>query len=329
MTSTRVGIAGATGYGGQELLRLAARHPAADITVAMASGTSDTTRALAALTGLWSGEIAPFSIDRLVAETDVVFLALPEQASAAALPALAAHGKRVFDLSGAFRLRDEGDRTRWYPDSPPLDPPAVYGLTERRREALRDARVVACPGCYPTTALLAIDPLAEAGVLDGDIIIDAKSGISGAGKRPSEKTHFSERHGSIAAYGVLGHRHHAEIEQELGRAITFVPHLVPLDRGILATIYARVRPGTSDAAIADIFADAYRHAPFVRVRGNDLPEIKHVAYTNFCDIGWRLDPETGRLILVACLDNLIKGAAGQAIQNFNVAHGLDERTGLI
>ncbi len=188
---------------------------------------------------------------------------------------------------------------------------------------------MACPGCYPTTALLAIDPLATVGLIDGDVIIDAKSGISGAGKTPSEKTHFSERHGSIAAYGVLAHRHNAEIEQELDRKVTFVPHLVPLDRGILATIYTRVRPGTTDDAVAAVFEEAYSDAPFVRVRGAELPEIKQVAYTNFCDVGWRLDTEDGRLILVSCLDNLVKGAAGQAIQNFNVALGFDERTGLL
>ena len=329
MVPTRVGIAGATGYGGQELLRIAARHPNVEVTVAMASSGGDGARRLPALTGLWPGEITPFSIERLIADTDAVFLALPEKASAETLPRLAAGGKRTFDLSGAFRLRDPNARTRWYPKTPTLDVPIVYGLTERRRDAVREAQIVACPGCYPTTALLALDPLVSAGVLEGDVIIDAKSGISGAGKTPSEKTHFSERHGSIAAYGVLGHRHHAEIEQELHRSVTFVPHLVPLDRGILATIYARVSPGTTADAVASVFESAYADAPFVRLRGDNLPEIKHVAYTNFCDIGWKVDTGDGRLILVSCLDNLVKGAAGQAFQNFNVAFGLDERAGLI
>lgn len=329
MTSTRVGIAGATGYGGQELLRIAARHPDAEVTVAMASGSGDAARRLPALTGIWSGEITPFSIEQLVADCDVVFLGLPEQASADALPQLVERGKRVFDLSGAFRLRDDATRARWYPHSPKLDTPVVYGLTERRRDEIRDARVVACPGCYPTTALLPLDPLVKAGLIEGDVIIDAKSGISGAGKTPSEKTHFSERHGSVAAYGVLGHRHDAEIEQELGRRVTFVPHLVPLDRGILATIYAHVTAGTPPDAVAAVFEEAYAGSTFVRLRGEHLPEIKHVAYTNFCDIGWKMDAQDGRLILVSCLDNLIKGAAGQAIQNFNVALGLNERTGLM
>ncbi|HET9371399.1 MAG TPA: Asd/ArgC dimerization domain-containing protein, partial [Vicinamibacterales bacterium] len=159
-------------------------------------------------------------------------------------------------------------------------------------------------------------------------VIDAKSGISGAGRAPSDRTHFSENHGSVAAYGVFGHRHVAEMEQELGAQTTFVPHLVPLDRGILETIYARVTPGTTNEKLADTFEAAYAKAPFVRLTGDALPEIKHVAWTNFCDIGWRLDSATGRLVIVACLDNLIKGAAGQALQNFNVACGFDERTGL-
>ncbi len=329
MLGVRVGIAGATGYGGQELLRLLARHPYADVTAAMASSTSDRVRSLPALTGVWSGRITPFAIDELTAAADLVFLALPEAASAALVPDLVERGTRVLDLSGAFRLRDAATRARWYPQTPALELPVAYGLTERRRDALRHARVVACPGCYPTSALLPLEPLAAAGLLEGDIVIDAKSGISGAGKTPSERTHFSERHGSVAAYGVFGHRHAAEIEQELGRPVTFVPHLVPLDRGILTTIYARVRVGTTATAIAACFEQAYREAPFVRLRQGALPEIKHVAHTNFCDIGWKLDADSGRLVLVSCLDNLVKGAAGQAVQNFNIACGFDEQAGLV
>ena len=170
----------------------------------------------------------------------------------------------------------------------------------------------------------------HAGVLDAQagVVIDAKSGISGAGRAPSDRTHFSENHGSVAAYGVLGHRHVAEMEQEIGGMVTFVPHLVPLDRGILETIYLRVAPGTTGEQIADAFNAAYRHEPFIRLTGDALPEIKHVAWTNFCDIGWRLDASSRRLVIVTCLDNLVKGAAGQALQNFNVAYGVDERTGL-
>ena len=331
MSDIRIGIAGATGYGGQELLRLTARHPHAQVTVAMASSSSDGARRLPGLTGLWDGAVSAFSIDTLAREADAVFLALPENASADIAPQLLERNIRVFDLSGSFRLRDAEARQRWYPKTPALGDGAgvVYGLTERRRAALRNARLVACPGCYPTAALLGLEPLSEAGLLEGDVVIDAKSGISGAGKKPSERTHFSECHGNVSAYGVFAHRHGAEIEQELGRRVTFVPHLVPLDRGILETIYARVPDGTSPSAIADTLEQAYGDAPFVRLRGEALPEIKHVVHTNFCDIGWRLDTPQGRLVLVSCLDNLVKGAAGQAVQNFNVAFGFDEREGLV
>ena len=331
MSRIRVGIAGATGYAGQELLRLTARHPHAEITVAMASSTNDGARRLPELTGLWDGTVVPFSIDTLVREADVVFLALPENVSANITPRILEREIQVFDLSGSFRLRDTEARRHWYPKTPVLGDGAsvVYGLTERRRTELKNAHLVACPGCYPTAALLTLEPLAEAGLLEGDVIIDAKSGISGAGKKPNARTHFSECHGNVSAYGVFSHRHGAEIEQELGRRVTFVPHLVPLDRGILETIYVRVPEGTSPSAIADVLEQAYRDAPFVRLHSDSLPEIKHVAYTNFCDIGWSLDTNQGRLVLVSCLDNLIKGAAGQALQNFNVALGFDEREGLL
>jgi N-acetyl-gamma-glutamyl-phosphate reductase len=174
-----------------------------------------------------------------------------------------------------------------------------------------------------------LEPLAAAGLLDGAVFIDAKSGISGAGKAPSDRTHFSENHGSVAAYSVFSHRHTAEIEQELGRPVTFVPHLVPLDRGILETIYGSLKPGTSESQVAEAMAAAYKDAPFVRLTGSALPEIKHVVHTNFCDIGWKVDAERGRIVLVAVIDNLVKGAAGSAVQNLNVLLGLDERTGLL
>jgi N-acetyl-gamma-glutamyl-phosphate reductase len=259
----------------------------------------------------------------------VIFLALPEEAAATVAPALLEQGVRIIDLSGAFRLRDAALREKWYPATRLGSLKPVYGLTERNHAAIRDARLVANPGCYPTAALLALEPLAEAGLLGGDVVIDAKSGISGAGKKPTDRTHFSENHGSVSAYGVFGHRHQPEIEQELGAAVTFVPHLVPLDRGILETIYGKVRPGTTAREVAAVMDAAYRDAPFVRLTGETLPEIKHAAYTNFCDIGWRVDAASGRLLMVAVLDNLVKGAAGQAIQNLNVVLGLDERTGLL
>ena len=326
---TRVAIAGATGYAGQELVRILARHPAVTLTTAMSSGATSAPRPMPALARIWDGEVVPLDIDRLARDADVVFLALPEAASAELAPTLLGRGVRVIDLSGAFRIRDDADRQRWYPATATLPEGTVYGMTEGHQGAIRDARLVSNPGCYPTAALLALEPLAAAGLLEGPVFVDAKSGLSGAGKTPSDRTHFSENHGSVAAYAVFSHRHTAEIEQELGRAVTFVPHLVPLDRGILETIYGSLMPGTTEQQVSDALTRAYADAPFVRLTGSALPEIKHVAYTNFCDIGWKVDPERGRIVLVAVIDNLLKGAAGSAVQNLNVLLGLDERTGLL
>jgi len=309
-----------------ELVRRLVRHPGAELTAAMASSGS-AARKIPALARIWDEPVLPLDADELAAR-DAVFLALPETLAAELGPALAAKGTRVFDLSGAFRLRESGLRERWYPHSPAPGVPVTYGLTERYRTELATAQLVACAGCYPTAAILALQPLAAAGLIEPGVIIDAKSGVSGAGKTPSERTHFSECHGSIAAYGVFAHRHAAEIEQELAMPVTFVPHLVPLDRGILETIYVRLKPGIAATAIERALSDAYTGSAFVRLTGPDLPEIKHVAHTNFCDIGWRVGPDGRQVVIVACIDNLVKGAAGQAIQNFNVAFGFDETAGL-
>jgi N-acetyl-gamma-glutamyl-phosphate reductase len=327
----RVGIAGATGYAGQELVALLARHQGARLEAAMSSSAESAARPMPRLARVWDGQVEPLSPDRLATAVDVAFLAVPEQAAARLAPPLVDAGVRVIDLSGAFRIRDANARAHWYPDTTALPSGAAYGLTEHYRDDVRGATLVANPGCYPTAALLALLPLAKAGLLDAGagVIVDAKSGISGAGRAASDRTHFSENHGSVSAYGVFGHRHVAEMEQELGASVTFVPHLVPLHRGILETIYARVQAGTTAEQIADAFTAAYKDEPFIRLTGDALPEIKHVASTNFCDIGWRLDAGTRRLVIVACLDNLIKGASGQALQNFNVACGFDERTGLL
>jgi N-acetyl-gamma-glutamyl-phosphate reductase len=326
----RVAIAGATGYTGQELLRLLSRHPAATIVAATSSGSSSSARKLPALAHLWNGSITPLAPESLASDADVVFLALPDSAAAELAPALVDAGVRVIDLSGAFRLRNDAVRARWYPETHRLPDGVAYGLTERERGAVARARLVANPGCYPTATLLALAPLIEAGLLVAgtDVIVDAKSGVSGAGKTPSERTHFSECHGSLSAYGVFSHRHGAEIEEGAGRQVTFTPHLVPLDRGILSTIYLRVAPGTTEATFEQAYQSAYAGATFIRLTGPQLPEIKHVAHTNFCDIGWRVDP-SGRAILVSVIDNLLKGASGQAVQNMNVMLGLDERTGLL
>jgi N-acetyl-gamma-glutamyl-phosphate reductase len=329
MQKIRVAVAGASGFAGQELLRLLARHPQVVITAATGSQATSTPRRLPSLSKIWDGTVVP--LDVAAFDADVVFLALPEAASAELAPQLLSRGMRLIDLSGAFRLRDHATRARFYPATASLPAGVAYGLTEFEGEAIASARLLSNPGCYPTASLLALLPLQRAGLLKpgADIVIDAKSGISGAGKAATERTHFSENHGSVAAYNPFGHRHVPEMEQALGRAVTFVPHLVPLDRGILSSIYAQLVPGTTAAAVAEAFARAYADAPFVRVTGDALPEIKHVAHTNFCDVGWKVDAETGRVFVVSVIDNLVKGASGQAIQNFNVMYGFDQKAGLL
>ena len=271
----RVGVAGATGYAGQELVGLLARHPQVQLEAAMSSSADSAARPLPRLARVWNGAVEPLDRDRLARSVDVVFLAVPENAAADLAPPLLSAGVRVIDLSGAFRIRDDAARSRWYPATKSLPEGAAYGLTEHYKSDVRDASLVANPGCYPTAALLALLPLGHAGLLDADagVVIDAKSGISGAGRAPSDRTHFSENHGSVSAYGVFGHRHVAEMEQELGASVTFVPHLVPLDRGILETIYVKVQPGVTDEQIGDVFAQAYKDEPFVRLTGEALPEI--------------------------------------------------------
>src|SRR5436190_8311597 len=263
--TARIAIAGATGYTGQELLRLLSRQPSVSLTAAMSSGqTGASTRRLPGLSRIWDGSIVPLSHEALKNDADIVFLALPDAAAAELAPALVDAGVRVVDLSGAFRLRDAGARARWYPQTRHLPNGVAYGLTERERNAVAGAQLVANPGCYPTAALLALAPLAEAGLLvaGSEIVVDAKSGVSGAGKTPSERTHFSECHGNLSAYGVFGHRHGAEIEQGVAaasqtpHALTFVPHLVPLDRGILSTIYLRLAAGTTEEMLAEVFERA-------------------------------------------------------------------------
>ncbi len=326
----RVAVIGATGYAGHELVRLLARHPAATLTLATASQATSAPRRLPALARMWDGEVRPLDLAQVCDRADVAFLALPETASATVAPTLLDAGLRVVDLSGAFRLCDQRARLRWYPATSAMPTGAAYGLTEFEQSAIREARLIANPGCYPMAALLALLPLANAGLIpsSSDVVIDAKSGISGAGKAPTDRTHFSENYGSVAAYGAFSHRHTPEMEQALGRAVTFVPHLVPLDRGILSSNYVRLTPGVTAAQVSDAFAHAYAAAPFVRLTATDLPEIKHVVWSNFCDIGWKVDEANGRAVVVSVIDNLLKGAAGSAVQNFNVMCGLEECAGL-
>ncbi len=337
----KVGILGVTGYAGAELARLLHLHPQAR--VVSVTGRSGAGRPLA--------QVFPHlsCYDLTVQEelddgVEVVFSALPHAASAEALLPYVRAGLPVIDLSADFRLRDPQEYARWYGvqhPAPELLEGAVYGLTELHREAVRTARVVANPGCYPTGAVLALAPALRAGIVEADVVVDAKSGISGAGRTLGLPYHYSEANESVAAYGLDGHRHQPEMAQELARLssdgarprLTFVPHLVPMTRGILCTCYAPLRPGAlpegeaGRRALWELYRDFYRDEPFVQVVSAP-PSTKQTLGSNLCLVHPTLDEAAGRLVVVSAIDNLVKGAAGQAVQNMNVMLGFPESMGL-
>jgi N-acetyl-gamma-glutamyl-phosphate reductase len=338
----RVAIVGATGYVGSELVRLLSRHPNVEIVGLVGRGRDhepvEATHPHLATAGL--------VVDAATPDSDAVFLALPHGAAAAMVPELAAHGTAVIDLGPDFRLHDAADYPRWYGfDHPAADVLryAVYGLPELHRSelvALTDApaAIVGSPGCYPTATLLALAPLARAGLI-GDLVVDAKSGVSGAGRETKAELMFGEVNESVKAYGLGGHRHVAEIEQELAalsstpdanpgaERIDFLPHLIPMTRGILAACHVRPTRRVTQAQLDDLYAAAYEPEPFVSVVSSP-PTTKHVTGSNECRIHVRLDERTGRIIAISVIDNLVKGAAGQAVQAFNLVHGLPETAGL-
>jgi N-acetyl-gamma-glutamyl-phosphate reductase len=275
-------------------------------------------------------------------KADIAFSAMPHKESAKEVIPLIKKGIKVVDISADFRLKDANSYPAWYGfphPSPQLLEQAVYGLPELHRSQIAPAQLVANPGCYPTGAILALAPAAEAGIIEPDIIVDSKSGVSGAGRSLSLTTHFSEVNEDVSAYALAGHRHLPEIIQELGQlhtrppSITFVPHLIPMTRGILTTGYATLVTGKISAGekgnkeLQELYRDFYQGEPFVRVV-NAPPHTKHTWGNNFCLIYPTIDPRTSRLIVISCIDNLVKGAAGQAIQNMNLMLGLPEETGL-
>jgi N-acetyl-gamma-glutamyl-phosphate reductase len=338
----RVGVAGATGYAGLELLRLLSRHPQARVTRLMSSGRDGKKEFLIedshpSLRGKFSVPCQPLSLEAFApADVDLVFLATPHQTALEIAPALLERGLRVVDLSAAFRLKDRAAYPRWYGfehNAHAALNEAVYGVTELNGERISKARLVANPGCYATSVILALAPVLRNRWIDvkAGIVSDSKSGASGAGRGLSEKLHFVEVNENCRAYGLFNHRHVPEMLQALELAesdFTFTPHLLPITRGILSTIYVRLsQPRTHEEVVAS-YRDFYAHAPFVRVLAHGVPEIQSVAQTNFTDIGFSIDGDGRRMIIVSALDNLIKGAAGQAIQNMNLMYGFDEGTAL-
>lgn len=334
----RVGILGARGYTALELIKLLLRHDEVEVTTLTTRGedrphVSTVHPQLAGRLDLVLENLSPGDVAE---RADCVFCCLPHGASARAVAELLDRDVPVVDFSADYRLGDPGTYRQWYkvdhPDADRLGK-TVYGLPELFRDDIRRARLVANPGCYPTSAVLALAPLVQKGLIDVQTIIaDSKSGVSGAGREPKAHLHFPECNESVSAYGVGEHRHTPEIDRVLtlvGKSearVVFTPHLIPMDRGILTTAYADPHEALSGMQLMSLYRDFYRGEPFVRVVGH-LPATKDVAYTNFCDVTVRA--VRGRVVAVSAIDNLVKGASGAAVQNFNLMHGFDETTALL
>ncbi|OJU08166.1 MAG: N-acetyl-gamma-glutamyl-phosphate reductase [Clostridiales bacterium 43-6] len=337
--SIKAAVVGATGYAGAELVRLLLSHP--EVEIAAISSVSFENKPLS--------EVYPAFLDftslvcenqrEVVEKSDVVFACLPHGLSEELAEQCAAQDKIFIDLGADFRLENESDYAEWYDGSftnPELHAGAVYGLPELFRDFIKDKKIIANPGCYPTSVALGLYPALKKGLIDTDgIIIDAKSGVTGAGRGLTLNTHYPECNEAFSPYKVASHRHTPEIEQTLSKAagrkikVTFVPHLLPVNRGILSTVYGRIKLGVSAEKVRDAYHFYYENEPFVRI----LPEgttanLKNVKYTNLCDISLHIDRRTGTLIVVSAIDNMVKGAAGQAIQNMNILFGLPEEAGL-
>ena len=352
-TSLRTAIAGVTGYSGAELARILLRHSRLVDTPPVFLGRLDGDQEAQRLTDLHpqlaglpnadDARVEPWSWHDLEREgTDVLFLATPHEQSRIWVPEALARGIRVVDLSGAWRLQEDRNRAVYKFDSPAPElaqatqAEAVYGSPELNGPAIARARLVANPGCYATSVILALAPLVRAHLADLDrgIVADSKSGVSGAGKTPSPTTHFMYAADNLSAYAVFGHRHTGELLEQLHLTtdqIQFTPHLLPIPRGILSTIYVRLNEATTPEQIQGLYDDFYRDSSTVRVRHTPtLPQIQHVVRTPFCDIGFHLDPHNPqRLIVVSCLDNLLKGAASQAVENMNLMAGFPQAEGLL
>ncbi len=339
---TKIGIVGASGYSGSELLRFLVNHPSG-LSVELA--TSETyagqrvDHVLPHLRDFIDLTFEPLDIDSLKERVDVVVLAVPHKVAMTYAPQIITQGLRVVDFSADYRLYDAGTYSNWYHvehTSPELIQNAVYGLPERYRGKIRDAQIVANPGCYPTSAILATMPLLNNRLIELDsIIVDSKSGISGAGPKPKDTTHYPNREANLVAYNIGKHRHTPEIEQELSAiagqtvSVTFTPHLVPMTRGILSTVYARLKQPLDTETLLETYTTFYQNEPFIRVLDKEVyPQTKAVLGSNYCDVGIEVDKRTQRVVAMAALDNLGKGAAGAALQNLNLMFGYDETDGL-
>lgn len=328
----KIGIINITGYTGVELARLLHQHPEVELSSVTGRSTA----------GQKLGEVFPhladihLTIEAELGKVELAFSAMPHKDSAQEVIPLINKGIRVVDISADFRLKDASEYQRWYGfshPSPQLLKEAVYGLPELHRAQVASARLVANPGCYPTSAILALAPAVKSKLIGADIIIDSKSGISGSGRSLNLGSHYAEANEDTSAYALEGHRHLPEIAQELmglnpqPPSITFVPHLVPMTRGILSTCYAPLAKKIGEKELKKLYTDFYKDEPFVRVT-DAPPHTKHTWGSNICLVYPAIDPRTGRLIVISCIDNLLKGAAGQAIQNMNIMLGLPETTGL-
>lgn len=352
-SSVQTAVVGVTGYAGAELARLLLHHPRLKDKPPVFAGRVDEKDAarggvpleeihpqLADNNGSRSLKMVPFSWERLADRgVEVLFLATPHEQSREWAPEALKHGLRVIDLSGAWRLTDARNRAVYAfgdegsPAAVATQAQAVYGMPELHRSEIQDAKLVANPGCYATSVILAVRPLVAAGILDVShgIVADSKSGVSGAGKAPTAKTHYMHAADNLSAYGVFSHRHTGELLEQIGIGasdIVFTPHLLPIPRGIMSTIYVRFKQPQTRDSVAKVYRDFFAGSPLVRLYESALPQIQYSVRTNFADIGFQVSSDGQRAVIVSCLDNLLKGASGQAVQNMNVMLGWSEAEGL-
>lgn len=336
-------VVGATGYAGFELARLLARHPRLAkplLFTREAGSSSDLTEFYPHVLGNGQLKVNPFDWQKLSDDkVELLFLATPHETSREWAPKAIERGMRVIDLSGAWRLKDESHRAIYglhdadAAVAKEIENAAVYGLPELRAQQIPGSKLIANPGCYATSIIVALAPLVRASVINrsAGIVCDSKSGVSGAGKQPTSTTHFVEVADNLSAYGVFTHRHLGEMVEQLelkDDELTFTPHLLPIPRGILSTIYVRLEQAMTVEEIESLYRRFYSNRAWVRIFGTKLPQIRYSLHTNFCDVGFNLSADGKRVVIVSCLDNLMKGAAGQAVQNMNMMFGFEEREGL-